>query len=428
MIAVAEQLQERQVEIPYSPLEWVHASGYDMTTGRFEYSRPGFYDSAAKFRMVCGGRRLSKTLHAVPEFLRMGLDHEGVYWWVGSIFRTTKKAWRFWKRIRPMELVADESKVELYTKLKNGSEFFFMSAEVEESLSSEGLGGVVCDEMQDWRESAWACIQPTLIDHGGRAIGLFTARNNFTKRLYGNGLDPQLSAWDSWKFPTFANTSLSYAQISEGCQGMTERVYRQEILSEYVDEEGDVFRDPDGAAIGLELPGPVSGHRYVVSLDWGKRRDYTVATAIDISIRPRAAVARIRFNRVDYGFQLTRIKEFIDCWRPVKVKPEQNGIGDPLIDMLVRDLPMVYIEPVNIQSAKKAEIIEKLALDIERGQIVYPPWPELLNELRLFGYRTMRSGTLQYSAPDGAHDDCVMSLAIGNSEDSYLEPAITVLG
>lgn len=430
MNAVGERvLPERRVELPYTPLEWVYASGYDMATGTFEYSHPGFYDSAARFRMVCGGRRLSKTLHAVPELLRMGLEADGVYWWVGSIYKVTRKAWRQWLKIRPQELVADESKAELYTRLKNGSEMFFMSAEVEESLAAEGLSGAVCDEMQDWNESAWArCIQPALIDRGGRAIGLFTARNNFVKRLYGNGQDPNLSAWDSWRFPTFANTTLEPEQIHEACQGMTERVYRQEILAEFVDEDGDVFRDPDSAAVGTELAGPVSGHRYVVSVDWGKRRDYTVFTAIDVSIRPKAAVARERIGRVDYGFQLTRLREFIERWRPVKVKPEQNGIGDPLIDMLVRDLPMVFIEPVNIQSAKKAEIIEKLALDLERGQLVIPPWPDFLNELRQFGYRTSRSGNLQYSAPEGSHDDCVMSLAIGNSEDSYVEPGITVIG
>jgi hypothetical protein len=210
-------LPERQIEIPFSPLPWVYASGYDMERREFLHERAGFYESGARFRMVCGGRRLSKTMHAVPEFLRMALERqEGVGWWVGNMYKTTKKAWRFWRKIRPQELVADESKTELYTMLKNGTQVFFMSAETPDALVSEGLDFVACDELHLWDETVYeSCIQPALIDKRGRSIGIFNARNNFTKRYYHNGRDPLLTAWDSWKFPTYANSALSSEQIDE---------------------------------------------------------------------------------------------------------------------------------------------------------------------------------------------------------------------
>jgi len=41
-----------------------------------------------------------------------------------------------------------------------------------------------------------------------------------------------------------------------------------------------------------------------------------------------------------------------------------------------------------------------------------PPIPELINELKLYGYKSMRSGNVQYGAPQGYHDDCVVALAL----------------
>ncbi|MGA2683051.1 MAG: hypothetical protein ABSF44_14775 [Candidatus Bathyarchaeia archaeon] len=41
-----------------------------------------------------------------------------------------------------------------------------------------------------------------------------------------------------------------------------------------------------------------------------------------------------------------------------------------------------------------------------------PPIPELINELKLYGYKTTPSGNLQYGAPERYHDDCVTALAL----------------
>ena len=44
--------------------------------------------------------------------------------------------------------------------------------------------------------------------------------------------------------------------------------------------------------------------------------------------------------------------------------------------------------------------------------ISYPDIPELINELRLYGYTTTQGGTVRYGAPEGYHDDCVIALAL----------------
>ena len=46
------------------------------------------------------------------------------------------------------------------------------------------------------------------------------------------------------------------------------------------------------------------------------------------------------------------------------------------------------------------------------SKFVIPLIPKLINELKLYGYKTTRSGNVQYGAPEGYHDDCVVALAL----------------
>jgi hypothetical protein len=48
----------------------------------------------------------------------------------------------------------------------------------------------------------------------------------------------------------------------------------------------------------------------------------------------------------------------------------------------------------------------------ERGEIHIPNDPALIGELQAFEGKSLPSGLMRYGAPEGLHDDCVMSLAI----------------
>ena len=48
----------------------------------------------------------------------------------------------------------------------------------------------------------------------------------------------------------------------------------------------------------------------------------------------------------------------------------------------------------------------------ERGTITIPNDPALIGELQAFEAKPLPSGLTRYAAPEGLHDDCVMSLAL----------------
>ena len=63
-------------------------------------------------------------------------------------------------------------------------------------------------------------------------------------------------------------------------------------------------------------------------------------------------------------------------------------------------------------NASKAMAIDALALAFERGSIRIPNHAALLGELQAFEAKSLPSCMTRYAAPEGLHDDCVMSLAL----------------
>ena len=57
-------------------------------------------------------------------------------------------------------------------------------------------------------------------------------------------------------------------------------------------------------------------------------------------------------------------------------------------------------------------MVESLGLAFEHGSISILNDPVLVGELQAYEMERLSSGMLRYSAPEGLHDDCVMSLAL----------------
>jgi hypothetical protein len=117
-----------------------------------------------------------------------------------------------------------------------------------------------------------------------------------------------------------------------------------------------------------------------------------------------------RFNQIDYALQTQRLKVLRDRYQPGVIIAESNAMGEPLVEQLWRDgLP---VQPFTTTNATKAQIIDGLSMAFERGEITILNDDILINELQAYEMTRLPSGLFRYSAPEGMHDDCVMSLAL----------------
>jgi len=258
---------------------------------------------------------------------------------------------------------------------------------------------------------AWQYVlRPTLVDYQGDAFFLSTpkGRNGFWQ-MWQWGQDPLQTEWTSWRMSSGTNPEIPASELDAMRLTMPERVYRQEILAEFLEDAGGVFRGVAATATAVEQTEARQGHSYVIACDWGRSDDYTVFAVMDE--REQSLVYLDRFSRIDYVLQMERLKALAARFRPVSIVAEANAMGQPVIDQLARQgLP---VRPFITTNASKATIIDALALAFEQGQIKILSDPVLISELQSYEMEKLPSGMMRYSAPEGMHDDTVMALAIG---------------
>ena len=255
-------------------------------------------------------------------------------------------------------------------------------------------------------------IRPTLIDYSGSAYFLSTPKglSDFHKIWQLAADDPE---WARWQMPTHENPYIDPAELEAMRQAMPDRVFRQEILAEFL-EDGSFFQNVDGCCVieAPDLPEAHAGHRLAAGLDWAMSEDFTVLTVVCSTCGH--AVDWYRVNRMDYTQQRAAIAERLARWKDVTLLPERNSIGQPNIEMLISMGLAIAQGPdgqpgFNTSASTKAELINRLAVAMERGEVKLPK--EYADELRSYEV-TVTSTNPKFSAPSGQHDDRVMSAAL----------------
>ena len=135
--------------------------------------------------------------------------------------------------------------------------------------------------------------------------------------------------------------------------------------------------------------------------------DFTVITVWDMSLQ--AAVYMDRFTKVDYAIQINRLKALASRFKPSVIMAEENSMGGPLVEQLQGDgLP---VQGFYTTSKSKEQIIRDLEGAFERGDITIINDPVLVGELQAMEQTRLANGW-RFAAPEGLHDDTVISLAL----------------
>lgn len=367
---------------------------------------------ARRFNVLACGRRWGKSTLGIDRLVQPALQGSPTAWFSPQ-YKLLMESWRSLQDVLE-PVILGRNNAEFRLELRGGGSvtMFSLDSEVSDTVRGRAFKRIVCDEsalVKNLR-SVWEnAIRPCLADQRGDAWFLSTPRGmNDFKLFYDRGQDPEREDWASWQMPTSSNPNIAREELAAAAQDMTEAAWNQEFMAMFVSWEGAVFRRVQDAATAEQKSGPEEGHTYAIGADWGRSNDYTVFTVIDVTAR--CMVEMDRSNKVDYVVQRGRLQALYEKWRPSTIIAESNSIGQPIIEQLQRDgLPVKGFTTTN---ASKAAIIEALALAFEQGSISILPDPVLLGELQAFAGETLPGGMIRYSAPQGQHDDAVMSLAI----------------
>ena len=136
--------------------------------------------------------------------------------------------------------------------------------------------------------------------------------------------------------------------------------------------------------------------------------DFTVLTVLDTTTKEVCYIDR--FNQIDYVIQADRLAALANRFKPNGIIAESNSMGLPIIQQLQRR--GVAVQPFQTTNASKDEAVRALQLAFEQGEIKIIADDILVGELQAYESKRLPSGLMRYEAPEGMHDDTVMSLAI----------------
>jgi hypothetical protein len=230
------------------------------------------------------------------------------------------------------------------------------------------------------------------------------------EELYQRGIDPLQTGYAAFQLTAFDNPYVPNSIIYEDMRSMPQRVIDQEIYGKFLDDTGVVFRGIKAVAI-LDPVGkdPEENHLYVIGADLAKLEDFTVITVYDRLNNEQ--VMQMRFNKIEWPFIRSRIKEVSKKYNNALVMLDATGVGDPTFDDLTR--MGVPVEGIKFTNTLKKQLIEKLANWIELRNLKMLRLDETIQELSIFTYDfSEKTDRVYYGAPPGFHDDIVISHAL----------------
>lgn len=334
-----------------------------------------------------------------------------MYWHIFPTYGEAKDAvWReptMLFNLIPRGLIERVNESELIVYFKNGSIYQLKGADNPDALRGAAPVGLILDEFAKMKYETWEVLEPILRQNGGWCWFISTPNGkNHLYNLYQRGREED-DEWKSWLLKASSSGIISADQLERSRKTVSQAKFNQEWECEFLEGEGQVFRNVREACTA-EPKKPIDGHYYVMGVDLAKVQDYTVITVYDRSTNEQ--VFQDRFQTLEWPFQKKRIQTIAFHYNKALVVLDATGIGDPIADDLLR--AGVAVDPVKITEQSKKEMIEKLSVYIEQKTIKMLPLEETLHEFDNFAFEVGPTGRIRYGAPEGLHDDIVISHAL----------------
>ena len=383
-----------------------------MTSDQIEVMQD-FDSSLTRFFLINWHRRARKSTLLINLLIRECCHHpKERYIYVTSTYKAAKNIiWRDPKMMKaylPMELVKKVNESELYVEFENGSILSLHGGDDPDSIRGIDARGIGMDEAPLVKREVWEeILRPIIAQNPNRwAMFIFTPKGkaNWCYEYwcrYSN--DPE---WARYLLTAEQSGIIPKEELAKVRLELPQRVYAQEFGCDFTESSASVFKNIELCIAG-ELDKPRQDKTYCTGVDLARVDDWTVLTTI--CRETRQIVAWERFNQIDWSLQKERILAHCRRYNSFAVV-DATGVGDPIAQDIEKGGTSVI--PFKISATSKKELVERLMVAIEQRLITFPKIQELIDELGLFSYEVTDHGNVRFAAPEGCHDDCVISLAL----------------
>lgn len=367
-----------------------------------------------KYIVGCFGRQAGKSFTAMNLLLKWTLEDNGsIAMWVSPVYSQSKKVFtELTNAIAGKGLTKSINKSELTITFINGSVIYFRSGEREDSLRGYTLDYLVIDEAAYIKDNVWTeVLRPTVLVNGKKVLFISTPKGkNWFYNIAMRGTSNEYPQYKTFHATSFDSPFISQEELDEAKMSLPENIYRQEILAEFLDDGGEVFGNLKLISLLSAYPSFDTNKKYYAGLDFGRQNDYTVLTILNSE---GEIVDFYRERQKSWDIIISEVVMKLRKWKPVCYS-EVNSIGDVLYEQIKKQYPSV--QPFVTNSDSKQNMIEDLIMGMNESKLKLPSPDlnaDLYKELSVFTYEySPKSRKIKYGAPNGFHDDCVISLAL----------------
>jgi hypothetical protein len=308
-----------------------------------------------------------------------------------------------------------------------------------EANEGERVADQIFDEAAKAKEQAYASIMSTTTQTGGSTVLISTPRGKgWFYKVAMECLEEE--QWCLKKgvpvtkifrtVPTWTSPFVDKQIIENAKKTLPDRLFRQLYGAEFTDsgsvltELGSAFKDAhDFSFEDFHFEKDHDSAMIFVGVDWAKTIDSTVMIALNDKGK---MIAWRRIQKLSYPQQVQMLFDFLakvtenggsqldtgDTF----VLHDKTGVGEAVDDIIRASNTRGWnIEPIKWNNSNKELFVNDLILSLEEHRLTLLPWHYLHSEMQSFEIETSASGNPIYGAPDGMHDDTVMSLVLANN-------------
>jgi len=370
----------------------------------------------AMYYTVCCPRQFGKSYMALQLMLYYAINNpNSKIMFTSPTYSQCSKVYKeLLNAVKGTDVIVAKNSAENSLTLISGSEIYFKSIQQPDNLRGYSIDYMFCDEAAMYKDEVfYSCLRPMLTVRGKKCFLLSTPKGkNFFFNLFQLGKDGIDPMFRSYIASSDGNPFANQLEIENARKSLPDAIFRQEYLAEFVDG-GSVFPHLSEAATIKAWTMPVLSDRYSAGLDLALQGDFLVLTILNKAGR---VVNSYRATKTPMSTMLSEVKKLLDKYNPKCTLVETNGIGNGIYETISKLHKSV--RPFNTSNKSKQDIIENLIYDLNEGDITVPHkefFPHYVDEMTNFGFEySVKTRKVKYFGLGGAHDDCVMSLAIAN--------------
>lgn len=364
-----------------------------------------------KYYVLNIGRQFGKTMLGINQMLYWAINFQGCnIGWVTPIYKQGKKVFTELEKVTRSSGLFEYDKSELIVKGFNSTISFF-SGERPDNIRGNTFDFLIIDEFAFTREELWSeVLSATVLVKGKKVLFISTpkGKNHFYKLSLQPNYDER---YKYFHYTSYDTPYINSLDLEERRRSLPNHVFKQEYLAEFIDNSSGLF-----ANVRECLLTPTKSEKHFGGLDIGRADDYTVLTIVN---ELNQTVYCERWRQDEWTKIIDNVANVINEYK-AKTYVEVNNQGDVFFEMLKKKCGSLVF-PFVTSTKTKPIMIEDLAVLFEQKEVTILDINWLIDELEAFTYiynQTTRN--VQYSAPQGVHDDSVISLALATQAKKHL--------